>query len=139
MYKTTVKTQSLFTNEEQETTLYFNLTRPELLEFETKLEGGIGAYAQKIFQENDRHAIFLLFQDLILSSYGVRDGNAFVKTEEFTNKFQHGPEYDSVLMEIITNTTAMIDFFKGIMPKELDFSEEDVRAAIAEAEERHAQ
>lgn len=101
---------------------YFNLSKPELMEWEMTTEGGMQNLIARITQEQDVARLILLFKEIIHKSYGEKslDGKRFIKNEEVLNNFIETEAYNELYMELVQNTDAAIEFVNGIMPASLD-------------------
>lgn len=101
--------------------LYFNLSAPELMQLELMYPKGIQNELERIQAENDRSALFTMFERIILSSYGVKsdDGTSFVKTPEVVSAFKASAAYPALFAELAFEDGALDAFVNGIMPKEL--------------------
>lgn len=98
---------------------YFNLTKVEVLEMETSVEGGLIAKIEKISETENRPELVELFKDLIHKSYGVKslDGRRFIKSEEIFEDFVQTEAYSELYMELATNTEAGIAFINELVPE----------------------
>ena len=133
-----LKKEIKYTNwegEEETGVFYFNMTERELLKLETEKPGGFEWYINRIKDSNDEAEIIQAFEDIILKAYGVRseDGKRFIKSDEIALEFTQTPAFDALFMELAT-TTAMIDFIKGVWPKDyIEKNEEALEQAMKEA------
>lgn len=115
-----------FDDNEVEETLYFNLTKTELMD-QFDLMEELEAL-QKIFDGPQRkltmdevRRMLELIKTLMRMSYGVRseDGKRFVKTDEIWTEFTQTPAYDEFLYSLFDNPNKGYDFLVGIMPKDI--------------------
>lgn len=127
MLKQTIKYTN-FDDEEVEGTFWFNMTKTELLEFEVGYPGGFEKTLNHIIDTDDREGLIREFKKLILTSYGLRDGDDFNKSEEISHKFSNSAAYDAFFMGLFEKEDAAVKFFKGVMPKAL--VEEAERAQV---------
>ena len=116
MFKKTVSYVD-YNDEEQTKTLYFNLTKSELIEMETEENGGFSEMLKRIVAEKDGNKIMKVFKKLILKSYGVKtpDGQGFDKSEEVLKSFEYSAAYDALFIELCTNAEAASEFIAQIM------------------------
>lgn len=98
-------------------TFYFNLNPDELAELEMRHDGGITGFVQRVSQTNNREVLIKEFKSIILTTYGVRDGDSFVKTDELRARFAGHPAYSELYMEFLTVPGALETFIRGVMPK----------------------
>lgn len=100
---------------------YFNLTQVEAMEMELSAEGGLTANIQRIIASQDGGAIFRIFKDLILKSYGEKslDGKRFIKSKEISEAFSQTEAYSQFFMELVTDADAAAAFVNAITPAEV--------------------
>lgn len=127
MIKKTVKFEDFMGNEVEED-FYFNLTKAELLELETKdalideegsISGGLSETLEKLTKSNRAGDIISMFQQILKWSYGVRseDGRRFVKSEELWTEFTQSNAYSELLMLLAGDANEAASFVQGILPK----------------------
>lgn len=160
MIKHTV-TYKDFDNVEQTTDVYFNLTKTELLvdmdisdlqvkaEFLTQMASG---NKRELSIDEIRFAMKFI-RDLMAISYGIRDGQRFVKSPEIWQEFQETPAYDAYFFSLFEDISRGMEWIKNIMPgdwmeavrkeqpdlfKELDESLSPIPSAEVVAEVRKA-
>lgn len=104
---------------------YFNLTQTECIELETSVEGGLSETIKSMYQKQEASKIFPLFKKLIMLSYGEKtpDGKRFVKSEKLSEEFSQTPAYDSLFIDLISDTQHIIDFVNGIIPGDINVSD----------------
>lgn len=120
MYNKVIKFTD-FNDNEREQTYHFNLRKDELAKLAAKYGEGFENKIRSMAMNNDRVGLYKLFEDLIKESYGVKteDGLHFKKSDDIWNDFYNSPAYEALFIEIMTNTDAAVEFFKGIMPKDI--------------------
>lgn len=98
---------------------YFNLSKAEVIEMETSVDGGYGEWLQKIVEEKRGSRIMEAFKKLILKSYGEKslDGRTFVKSEEMSTNFSQTEAYSELFMELCTDSDAAAAFVNAVLPK----------------------
>lgn len=98
---------------------YFHLTRKELVGLDSTKDGGLLENIEKLMVAMSDNEIFNLFNKIILDAYGKKspDGNRFIKNEELRTEFEQSLAYDELFVELISDTDKMIEFVKGIVPK----------------------
>lgn len=102
---------------------YFHLNKAELTQMELSKEGGMSAYYERIVKAQDSPALAEVFKELILKSYGVKtdDGRGFMKKDANGNPlwvmFEQTAAFETIYMELITDTDKANEFFNGIIPK----------------------
>lgn len=130
MYKKTIKYTD-FNDVEISEDFYFNLTKAELLEMESKSNGGLRAKLERLINTRDVSAIMSIFKEIITSSYGIKsdDGKRFIKNQQVLDEFMQSNAYSELYVELATNSDAALEFIMHIIPKDLSkqISEEDVK------------
>ena len=98
MYTKKVKYEDYF-GEMHEETVAFNLTKIEMLKFQSSVEGGLDKYIEKIQKENDPVKMVLFFDMFVKAAYGKisDDGTRFIKNKELTEEFSQSAAYDTLV------------------------------------------
>lgn len=130
MFKKTVNYVD-YNDQEQTRTLYFNLTKSEVIELETEVDGGFTNMLKDLMDSKDGNKIMRIFKKLILKSYGIKtpDGQGFDKSEEISRQFEHSAAYDALFTELCTNTEAAIEFITKVMPLDANQRKEVIEQA----------
>ena len=122
MYKTTVTFEN-FEGEKVTKDLYFNLTKAEIMKLQLSYKQGFDKYVEDIIDpldgEPDPQKIMDLFEMLILKSYGVRTEDGFIKSPEKAQAFVSTEAYSELFMKLLSDEKAQIEFFMGIMPRDI--------------------
>lgn len=101
-------------------TYYFNLTKAELLEYDSSFEDGVLNYLTFLTKNGDRMKgkLVLAFKDLILRSYGEKTSNGrFIKNEELREAFSASEAYSELFMEITSSEENAANFINAIIPQ----------------------
>lgn len=100
---------------------YFNLTKAEVTELETSMNGGLSTLLEKIVKENDQQKIIEYFKKMVLMAYGEKslDGRIFLKNDKIREEFACSAAYSDIFMELATNADVAAEFVNGIIPKDL--------------------
>lgn len=103
---------------ERDEDFYFNLSKAELMEMQTSMEGGFKAYLEKIVKALNVKEIMKVMKEIILKAYGVKseDGKRFIKSKELSIAFSQTEAYSNLYMELCTNADKAAEFVNGIMP-----------------------
>lgn len=105
-----------FENAERSETLYFNLTKAEMMEFSLEYPQGMEATIHQMVETENQKAIFDMMKKLIMASYGEKSPEGkFVKTKEISEIFSHTEAYSQLIDDISANTDEAVAFFNGIM------------------------
>lgn len=120
MLKKTIKYTDFNGNEISED-FYFNLSKAELLEMETKANGSLKAKLERLINTRDISAIMQIFKEIITSSYGVKsdDGKRFIKNQEILDEFLQSNAYSELYVELASNSDSAIEFITNIIPSDL--------------------
>ena len=88
--------------------VYFNLTSVELVRLEAKYGQSIPDKIKEVTEANDYRGIIALFEDLLLTAYGVKseDGRRFIKDPQATKEFGDSIAYAEIFEQIILNPEA---------------------------------
>ncbi len=110
-----------FNGERVTDTLYFNLTKTEIIDLEVSHEGGLDEAIKKIVKAQDIKSLIAEFKNIVLASYGVKseDGKRFIKSDQLREEFTQTAAYDALFMELATDDDAAAVFIKGIIPADL--------------------
>ena len=126
MIKMTVETENFFTQEKTTTDLYFNLTKDELrriAQTNPDLWTAITVMSTvntENMTQDDGLKVYSIIRELVLLSYGVRDGNRFRKTQADRDEFEVSAEFDAVLDQLTDGEGAkLVTFLMQIMPSDL--------------------
>lgn len=96
---------------------HFHLSEAEVVELESEHHGGLSGFAERIQQTENYGDLVKEFKHIVLSAYGVREGDSFIKTPELRVRFQGNPAFSALFMEFLQNQEALTDFINGVMPK----------------------
>ena len=111
----------------------FNLTKAELMEMEMGTTGGLAEMIQQIVDAQDAPAIIKVFKDIILKAYGEKslDGKRFIKINDagvpLSIAFSQTEAYSQLFMELATDSEAAANFIKGIIPGDIEISDEEIK------------
>lgn len=118
---------------EREEEFLFNLTKAELMEMEMGTTGGLAEMIQGIVNAQDAPAIIKIFKDIILKAYGEKsaDGKRFIKVNDanvpLSIGFSQTEAYSQLFMELATNAESAANFIKGIIPGDINISDEQIK------------
>jgi hypothetical protein len=103
-------------------TFHFNLSTAELADMALTSEGGGGLADEirKIQATADTNLVLKSFKKILEASVGKRVGDRFVKDEETKSDFMDTEAYGSLFMELATDPAKMIEFVRGVIPKNLE-------------------
>lgn len=133
MYKMSVSYEDFDGNQRTEDK-YFNLTKAEVTELETSMNGGLSNLLEKIVAEQDQQKIIEYFKKMVLMAYGEKslDGRIFLKNDRIREEFACSAAYSEIFMKLATDADVAAEFVNGIIPK--DLKPQDHKKAEANAE-----
>ena len=108
---------------ERTETHYFNMTRAEMLEYDSQFEewDGVLPYLTMLAKEKSAKKMISVFKDLILRSYGEKTASGrFIKSKELSDAFAASEAYSELFMEITMSDNAQeaaAAFINGIIPQ----------------------
>jgi hypothetical protein len=132
MLKKTIKYTD-YNGVEREEDFLFHLSKAELMEMEMGTAGGLAESIQKVIDAQDAPAIIKIFKDIVLKAYGEKsaDGKRFMKVNEagvpLSIAFSQTEAYSQLFMELATDADAASNFIKGIIPSDIDVSDEQLK------------
>lgn len=121
MFKATIRARSLFNDEITTQTLYFNMSRREMMDFVKKYDGinSFREYLNSAKTAEDVYAIVEFIDDVLGSAYGERQGERFVKSEVIRDNFLNGPLYEALFEKMLNDGNFAVDFLTGIFPEKI--------------------
>lgn len=105
-----------FEGNEVTETHHFHVSHVEIVEMKA---GGVEEMMRRIITAEDNAAILKEFQAFILKAYGVRDGNAFIKSEEATKRFSQSLAYNQLFLNMLQDADYAANFFLSALPPDL--------------------
>lgn len=113
-----------FDGEQVSQTLYFNLSKSELMEVELSTPGGFGAKIDKVAESKDGGQIIAAYKEILKLAYGERsaDGKHFRKSDEIWDNFVASQAFDEFFFELITDAAVAADFVNALVPKHMQDS-----------------
>jgi len=126
-----------FNGQKRTEDFYFNLTKAELMEMETSVNGGLSEMMRQVISTDDKPTLVRIFKDLVLRSYGEKslDGKRFIKNDEVRDAFAQTQAYSDIFMELASDDRVATEFIKGVVPADLatEISKADAKALIEDA------
>lgn len=121
MFKATVRSRSLFNDEVTTQTLYFNLSRREMMDFVKKYDGinSFREYLESAKNADDVYTIVEFIDDVLGSAYGERQGERFVKSEVIRDNFLNGPLYEALFEKMLSDGRFAVDLLTGVFPEKI--------------------
>lgn len=102
-------------------TFYFNMTKIELAEMKFSMGGGFEEHMKDLAASNDASEILVALKEIIRKTVGKRldDGVTFDKDEAYTNRFMNSGAYSELAMEMLTDSSAAVQFMRSVIPNEI--------------------
>lgn len=121
MFKATIRARSLFNDEVTTQTLYFNMSRREMMDFVKKYDGinSFRDYLNSAKNADDVYSIVKFIDDVLGSAYGERQGERFVKSEVIRDNFLNGPLYEALFEKMLNDGNFAVDLLTGIFPEKI--------------------
>ena len=117
---------------ERKETFLFHLTKAELMEMEMGTVGGLTESITNIINSQNTPEIIKIFKKIILKAYGEKsaDGKRFIKVDNagvpLSIGFSQTEAYSELFMELATNADEAAKFIQGIMPSDVEISDEQI-------------
>lgn len=104
---------------------YFSLTKVEALRLEADWAqwGGVEGRYDILSTGDEPKFIMETIEELVLRSYGEREGDHIRKSKELRDQFWASEAYSELFMNLLTSDDPKWDaneFFKGVLPKNVD-------------------
>lgn len=143
MLKKSITYENPFTGQKQTEEFYFHISKADLVRMEVEehkeiysaKDGneytGMRAKLQRIVDAEDGKAMMPVFEDVIKRSYGRKDGDRFIRSEEIWADFKGSGAFDELLFELCTNAEASAEFVNAAMPGNLDQLASEIQAETA--------
>lgn len=100
---------------------YFNMTKAEIAAMQVKMDGKFIDYLKDLVAGNHVEALFNIFRDIVLDSYGERsaDGKRFVKGPDKRAEFEYSLAFSELFVDLIQNSEKMSAFTRAILPADM--------------------
>ncbi len=135
MFKTEIEYTDYNGNQRKDT-LYFNLSKAEMMEMELSTTAGVEEKLRMLIATKDNATIVKTFKEFLIKSYGIKseDGTRFIKSDKLREEFEQSEAYSEMFMKLISDNEFQAKFINGIisgvnMP---EMKEEDAIAKLKE-------
>lgn len=98
----------------QDETLYFNLSRMELVALQGRYgKEDMAKYIEKLIEDKNLEKMYELLNDIVLTAYGVRseDGKRFIKNEQIRGEFVQSLAYEALIEDFHDETRKVLENF----------------------------
>lgn len=133
MIKQTVTYEDFEGNETTET-MYFHLSKAELLDMEINSDDSMSARLQRIQDtpDGDARPVLNVLKDFVSKAYGIRsdDGKKFRKSDAIREEFVSSEAYSELLFDLLQDSDKLVKFLTGLMP-------EKIMAQVRAEQEKH--
>lgn len=123
MLKRTIGPYKDFDGEMRDSTWYFDISQPELVELEVEFDAGFEGMIQKIIDTKDRKGLVAIFKRIVLMGVGeqVMDDGVlrFKKSDAIRERFSQTMAYNVLFMELATDDKKAAEFMEGVLPEEV--------------------
>lgn len=114
-----------FEGEQKKETLYFNLTKAELMKLDLLKNGQLKDILEQVVASQDNEGMLYWFDKIIVTAYGQRTPDGlFVKDPNKTLAFTASDAYSEFFLKLLNKEVPVEKFIVEIMPK-------DVQAQLA--------
>lgn len=116
MLKKTV-TYETFDGEMITEDLYFNMTRMDLVELNSRYgSNDLATHIETIQENKDIKGLYQVLKDIVLIAYGVKseDGKRFIRNDEVRKEFEESLAFAQLVEDFHESENAMSDFVTGI-------------------------
>lgn len=143
MLKKSITYENPFTGMQTTEEFHFHISKADLVtmeveEHQEKYTGkdgvdytGMQAKLQRIVDSEDGKAMMPVFKDIVRRSYGRRDGDRFMRSDEIWADFEGSGAFDALLFELCTDAGAAAEFVNGAMPANLESLTKEIQAQAA--------
>ena len=111
-----------FNGETKERTLYFNLTKAEIVNLQLDSEHGVQWDLQEAIRMKDTKKLLDFIKKIVHAGYGIKseDGEQFDKSPEIFTKFENSAAYSPLYLSLFENGAERgLEFIQQLLPKEL--------------------
>lgn len=108
-----------FDDEAKEASCFFHLNKNEISKLELKY-GGVKRQLDSLQANNDLSGLYNFIEDIVITAYGERRGDAFVKTPEIVENYRYGAAHSEVMVQILSKEEGkgLTEFIMGCMSAE---------------------
>lgn len=143
MLKKSITYENPFTGQKKTEDFYFHISKADIVRMEVEehkeafsaKDGqsytGMQAKLQRIVEAEDGKAMMPIFEDIIKRSYGRKDGDRFLRSEEIWADFRGSGAFDELLFELCTNAQSSAEFVSAAMPSNLEQIAAEIQAEAA--------
>ena len=137
MLKKTIKYTD-YNGVERNEDFYFNLTKAEIMEMQMGTTGGFADYIAALVKTQNMPEIVRIFKDIVLKAYGEKsqDGKRFIKTDDnghsLAKAFSETEAFSILYLELATDSKEAAKFINGIVPQDMEISEEKQQEVMKE-------
>ena len=121
MFSHIIRVKGFFDDEPKAKKLYFHLSRREMFDFIKQYDNvkNFEEWMQSAINAEDFYTLMEFFDNLIGSSYGERQGERFVKTDQIKESFLNSPEYEVLFDEFMEKPHLVKEFYEDIFPEKI--------------------
>lgn len=118
----------------QEETLYFNMTKAEIIAFQVRMDGKFIDYLKQLVSGNKVEELFGYFKEIVLNSYGEKssDGKRFYKNDKMREDFEASIVFSELIADLMTDTKQVAAFTRAILPP--DFQDIEIPTDVIDSD-----
>lgn len=117
-----------YNGNERTDTLYFNLTKTEILRMDlTIADGNLSEYLKTIAESKNGQEIIDMFDKVLRAAYGVKsaDGKRFEKSDDIYKAFTETEAYNEFFYRLVTDAEYAGKFVDGIISDSFILDQKD--------------
>lgn len=109
-------------------TFWFNIGKLDVIRLEARWSkvGGIRGRMTEIIESKDNEVILEFFEELVSSSYGIKNGPDHKKNAEIREQFMSSAAYEELVVQLLTaedSASYLGEFITGIFPDDVNTPE----------------
>ena len=124
-------------------TYAFNLSQQDFVRMQLKYSPGIQEFHAQMMAEGNLQGAYDMLADLIEFSYGVREGDSFVKNRVIGGvnsrpdlaNFKFHPAFDELMIQLMQDMPTLLEFFRNITSVQMTQEEFDTFAEVVRKEQ----
>ena len=110
-----------YNGNERTDTLYFNLTKSEMMRLDLEMDGNLREYLIRISESRNGKEIMEMFDKVLRLAYGVKsdDGKRFMKGDDIYKAFTETEAYNEFFFKLVTDASYAGKFIDGVVAEGL--------------------
>lgn len=110
-----------YNGNERTETLYFNLTKSEMMRMDLEMDGNLRDYLIRISESKNGKEIMEMFDKVLRLAYGIKsdDGKRFMKSDDIYRAFTETEAYNEFFFKLVTDAAYAGKFIDGVVSEGL--------------------